>query len=90
MDIPKPLSEQSHPLLLNDSTNICAIAKDYLDNPDGDDSFIMHEDFDTIRPILEAIDFQPVGRQKRKAGNAIVKFVKTKCGCIPMRRKKNA
>ena len=88
MQSTNPLSEQSHPLLLDDGTNICDIAKDYNDNQNGRDSLIMQEDFDNILPILEAIEYQPEGKNRRKAALEIVKFVKTKCGCIPMRKRK--
>ena len=89
----KPLKEQDHPLLLEDETNICDIARDYQNNPDGKESELMQMDFaDEIAPILEAMggaEFQ--GKKKRKAALQIMKFVKENCGCIPMRRpKKNA
>ena len=92
MQIQQTLTEQSHPVLMDDGKNICDIAKDYYDNPKGKSSWIMQrESFnDEILPILEAIGTQPQGRQKRKAATAIVQFVKNQCGCIPKRRSKNA
>ena len=91
MEINRPLSEQSHPLLLEDGTNVCDIAKDYIENRDGKDSWIMsRENFDELLPILNAIDYQPGNKQKRMAASAIVAHVKQHCQCIPKRRKKNA
>ena len=86
----KPLREQSHPLLLEDGTNICEIARDYNESENPKDSILMQElQFDDILPILNAIDHQQEGKNRRVAAQAIVKFVKTQCGCIPLRRKKN-
>ena len=91
MNDPKPLVEQSHPLLMEDGTNICEIANDYVNNREGHESWIMmQEDFSKILPILEAIDMQQQGKSRRKAADSIVKFVKNHCCCIPKRRKKNA
>ena len=88
----KPLREQEHPLLLEDETNVCDIARDYQNNPDGKASELMQMNFDDeIAPILEAMggaEFQ--GKIKRKAATQIMKFVKENCGCIPMRRSKKS
>ena len=88
----KPLKEQDHPLLLEDETNICDIARDYQNNSDGKASELMQMNFDDeIAPILEAIggaEFQ--GKIKRKAATQIVNFVKENCGCIPKRRSKKS
>ena len=86
----KPLSEQSHPLLLQDNTNICDIAQNYHENEKTKDSWIMQEDFSNIKPILEAMDIHLEGKRKRQAGKAILNYVKTNCNCIPLRRKRNA
>ena len=86
----KPLIEQSHPLLLVDGTNVCEIARDYFDNQTGRESWIMQEPFTEIKPILDAMDIQLESKSRRKAGEEIVRFVKRNCGCIPMRRKRNA
>ena len=89
MEITKPLSEQCHPLLLEDGTNVCDVAKDYNENQVGKESWIMRrETFDELLPILNAIDYQPEGKSKRKAALKIVTFVKNTCQCIPKRRKK--
>ena len=86
----KPLSEQSHPLMLPDGTNICNIAKNYHDNEKTKDSWIMQrQDFSEILPILEAMDVQFNGKSRRKAGKEILTYVKAKCTCIPLRRKRN-
>ena len=85
-----PLSEQSHPLLLEDGTNICEIARDYNENENPKDSLLMQElKFDDLIPIINAIGHQQEGKNRKKAAQAIVKFVKNQCGCIPLRRKKN-
>ena len=86
----KPLSEQSHPLMLQDNTNICDIAQNYHENEKTKDSWIMQEDFSNIKPILEAMDIHLEGKRKRQAGKAILNYVKTNCKCIPLRRKRNA
>ena len=86
----KPLSEQSHPLLLEDGTPVCDIAKDYFDNPTGRESWIMSEPYSEVQPILDAMNIQLEGKNRRMAATEIVNFVKRNCGCIPMRRKRNA
>ena len=88
MQSSRPLAEQSHPLLLEDGTNVCEIAKDYNDNKSGRDSHIMQQEFEETLPILEAIEYKPEGKNRRLAALAILKFVKTHCGCIPMRKRK--
>ena len=85
-----PLNDQCHPILNDNGYNICSMAKDYYDNQNGKDSWIMNEDFDEIAQILQSIDIQPEGRNRRKAAGAILKFVKNQCTCIPKRRKKDA
>ena len=85
-----PINEQSHPLLLEDGTNICEIARDYNENENPKDSLLMQElKFDDLLPILNAIGHQQEGKNRKKAAQAIVKFVKNQCGCIPLRRRKN-
>ena len=83
------LSDQSHPLLMSDGTNICDIAKNYYDNEKTKDSLIMQQDFQETLLILNAIGVQVEGKSKRKAGKEILNYVKTKCNCIPLRRKRN-
>ena len=90
VQIQRPPAEQCHPILMEDGTNVCDIAKNYHDNKDGKASLIMNQDFSEILPILQAINVKPQGKNRRLAANAIVQFVKKECGCIPKRRKKNA
>ena len=88
MQSDRPISEQSHPLLLEDGTNICFIAKDYYDNENTQDSYVFQEDFSEILPILSAINVHLKGKSRRQAGKAILNYVKKQCTCIPLRRKK--
>ena len=91
MQSAKPLSEQNHPLMLQDEMNLCDIARDYHENEKTKDSWVMmQQDFSKLKSILDAIDFTLEGRSKRQAGKAIVNYVKSHCNCIPMRRKRNA
>ena len=86
----KPLSEQCHPLILENDLNLCDIANNYYINENTKDSWIMENDFSEILPILNAIGVPAQGRSKRKAGKAILDYVKANCTCIPLRRKRNA
>ena len=86
----KPLSEQTHPFLLPDGTNVCDIAQNYYDNEKTKNSWIMEQPFSEIEPILQAMEVQLDGKSKRKAGKEILNYVKAKCTCIPLRRKRNA
>ena len=84
-----PLSDQCHPIILEDNSNLCTIANDYYINEKTKESWIMQNNYSEILPILNAIDVQVEGRSKRKAGKAILDYVKTNCTCIPLRRKRN-
>ena len=89
MEIQRPLLEQDHPLLLEDGTNVCDVAKDYVEHEKGQDSWIMSQKFDEVLPILQAMNIDLGNRRKRQAATEIVKFVKHNCGCIPKRRPKS-
>ena len=89
MQIQRPLMDQDHPLLMEDGTNICDVAKDYVEHREGQGSWIMSQKFDAILPILQAMNVQLGNKRRRQAADAIVKYVKQNCGCIPKRRPKS-
>ena len=85
----KPLSEQTHPLVMENGISVCDVAKDYIENEKGRTSWIMTHDYDeNIRPILDLANIKMEKRDRRMAAKAIVNFIRKNCNqhCLPLKR----